>query len=509
MSHCLLKPISILLCFALAGVPAGAAIADGVQKDGMEPAIDQYIDQVRASGKIPGVAIAIVQGEETIFLKGYGVAGGNRPVTPQTPFTICSVGKTFTAFAIRQLAAQGKVDYDEPVQAYIPWFELADPGSASQITIGDLISHKSGLSRESGTQSWLYDPNLTLEDAVRRLKSVHPAHPAGSSEEYSNLNFVLLGLVIQAVSGMPYEDYIQSNVFEPLGMAHSYLHDAEARKDGSAAGYSVAYGIPIPLDIPQPKGMTPAGFQQTCAEDLAKFAKLYLNNGYLNGKSVFAENPLPEQKPPFEKYDNSTPRYGIYWMPESGPVGGYQGYYGHEGRSSNFSTMLMVNPYSKRAIIVLTNCVNGAYDPPLNAATIANDIAAMLEMHTGLPQRTAGYGSKWINTVALGAVILLLALRFFWISRFRRNLARGKGRRAAAVISYALLDGALPLAALVSLPMIFQTPWPVILGNNPELGILILLVCPALLSVFAAKTIILIITRAKAHSKEAAETGHT
>lgn len=484
------KLLVLATAFAfLAAAPASPALANGGLSNDTADKIDQYVQQVMREGKIPGLSVAIVKGSEIAYLKGFGKADGNRPVTPQTPFTICSVGKTFTALAIRQLAGQGRIRYDATVQTYIPWFTLADPEAAKAITINDLISHKSGLSTASGAEGYTYDTNLSIEGLVRRLKDVEPDRPVGASEEYSNLNFIILGLVVEKVSGMPYADYVRKSIFGPLGMSHSFSDETPAKADGSAMGHSLAFGLIVPSNIPFPNAQVPAGYQLTSAEDMAKFAKLYLSNGYADGHSLFESNTLPERKAPDAASSANLQRYNIYWMPENSSAG----YYGHEGGSANFSTMLLVNPASQIAIIVLTNCNNGSTNPQINARTIANDIASEMDNNLGLPHRTAGFGSDWIYTAALVVIAALLALRVYWTARFRRNLARGKRRRVFSLVTYSLLDGLLPLCVLLLLPGAFKVSWPLLLNSNMEPCFLLLLACTTLLAIFVAKTATLLV----------------
>lgn len=490
-----------LLALALALVLLAAlpinALADGSLGSDQKDKIDRYVEQAMKAGRIPGVALAIVKGNETVYMKGYGMARGSSPVTPQTPFTICSVGKTFTALAIRQLAGQGKVEYEATVQKYIPWFTLADPEAAKQITVKDLIDHKSGLSTGAGTAGYLYSPTLSIEEAVHRLKDVKPVRPAGTSEEYSNLNFIILGLIVEKVSGIPYGEYVQDNIFAPLGMAHSYTDEAAARVDGTAQGHALAFGMAVPTDIPFPTAELPAGYQLASAEDMAKFAKLYLNNGYISGKSIIGNNTLADIEPPYGTYTPDEMRYGIYWMPENGLVKGYMGYFGHEGGSSNFSTMLLISPSTKTAIVVLTNCRNGSVNPTISAATIARDISAEMNNGMGFPEPSASFGEDTTITIIAAAAVLLLALRAFWATRFRRNLSRGKGRRVFSLVTYALLDGALPLATLFVIPAAFGVAWPTVIGTNVVPAFTILFGSAVLLAVFAVKTAVLLQRRSK------------
>ena len=214
------------------------------------PAIDAYIQQQMKQYRIPGVSLAITQGDQIVHQRGFGVAGpSGRPMTPQTPMLIGSVSKSFTALAIMQLYEAGKLDLAAPVQRYIPWFSVlppagsvADPASPltydpAAITIGHLLGHSSGISRQSG-ERMLADGDTTdtaLERHVRALGQERLDRPVGSGFEYSNANYVTLGMVVQAVSGQSYESYIQQHIFDPLEMKNSYTSQAEALEHGMSS----------------------------------------------------------------------------------------------------------------------------------------------------------------------------------------------------------------------------------------------------------------------------------
>jgi CubicO group peptidase (beta-lactamase class C family) len=152
--------------------------------------IDVHVEAVMASSRIPGVALGIVHEDRIVYLKGYGDAGNGGPVTPKTLFDLASVSKPFTALAVMQLMEDGKVDLDQPVQEYLPEFQLADATAAARITVRHLLSHVSGLSTFSGRQHFFSENNSpeALAEYVRDLKDVRPTAPVGSKFQYSNSN---------------------------------------------------------------------------------------------------------------------------------------------------------------------------------------------------------------------------------------------------------------------------------------------------------------------------------
>jgi CubicO group peptidase (beta-lactamase class C family) len=173
-------------------------------------AVDAYISTKMKELGIPGAALVIVQGDQIVHLKAFGVADGSgRLVTPQTPFFTGSTGKSFTALAIMQLVEAGKIQLDAPVQTYLPWFRVADIKASEVITVRQLLNMTSGIPKSIG-QEQLANTDLSdsaIENNVRALAEVELNASPGEQFEYSNANYVTLGMIIQAVSGQSYETY--------------------------------------------------------------------------------------------------------------------------------------------------------------------------------------------------------------------------------------------------------------------------------------------------------------
>lgn len=178
--------------------------------------IDKFVEMMREKLDIPGVAVGIVQGDQTVYTKGYGISGPDgQPVTAQTPFILGSVSKSFTALAIMQLVEQGKIDLDAPVQHYLPDFELADKEASKTILVRHLLNQNSGLSTLHGRTAFT-NTMPTIDALIHNLKDTPLTEAVGSKFQYSNFNYDILGGIIQAVSGKSYTKYIQDHVYSPL-----------------------------------------------------------------------------------------------------------------------------------------------------------------------------------------------------------------------------------------------------------------------------------------------------
>ena len=227
--------------------------------------VDALVEAQMKKHNLPGVALAITQGEEIVYLKGYGTAGAGQPVTPQTPFYIGSISKPFTSLAVMQLVEEGKIDLNAPVQTYLPWFAMADEEASRTITIRNLLNHTSGLS-DAGFDRIL-PPEITREDAVRALSEARLTAPVGKQTQYFNHNFTVLSLVVETVTGQSFEDYLQQNIFDPLDMEHTHTSPDSALADGLTAGHTRYFGITVPKQqVFHPAELGP-GYLMSSAEE--------------------------------------------------------------------------------------------------------------------------------------------------------------------------------------------------------------------------------------------------
>ncbi len=328
--------------------------------------IDEYITERMRSDRIPGTAVTIVKGDRIVYLKGYGQADpSGRPVTPQTPFIIGSITKPFTALAVMQLVEAGKVQLDAPVQRYLPWFRLADPAAAAQITVRMLIDQTSGLPQNPTFVTWTWpDYPDALERHVRLLANTQPSFPPGQSFAYSNANYATLGVIIQAVTGQSYEDYVREHIFKPLDMRHSFVSQDEAIQDGMAMGHRWWFGFPIPATLPYNRANLPAGFIISSAEDMAHFLIAQLNGGRYQDKAVLSPEgiSLMQAEPP-------PGTYGLGW--ESLRIDGRR-LINADGGTANFQCSLFIDPQSSTGVFVSANVISAldGLSSPLSSVSL-------------------------------------------------------------------------------------------------------------------------------------------
>src|SRR6185436_5316484 len=193
---------------------AGAAWAD-------PPAgFDARVEQIRAAVGVPGLAVTIVENGRVTLARGYGIRklGEPAPVDADTIFQLGSVGKAFTTAALAVLVDRGKIAWDDPVTRHVPWFQMYDPWVTREMTVVDLLVHRSGLGLGAGDLMFVPRSTLTRAETVRRLRYIRPATTFRSGYAYDNVLYAAAGQLVEEVSGKTWERFVREDVLAPAGM---------------------------------------------------------------------------------------------------------------------------------------------------------------------------------------------------------------------------------------------------------------------------------------------------
>jgi CubicO group peptidase (beta-lactamase class C family) len=371
-------------------------------------AIDNFVETEMDAQRIPGLALGIVEGDRIVHLRGFGKADpSGRAVSAQTPFIIGSLSKSVTALAVMQLVEAKELDLDAPVQRYIPWFRVADEQASAQITARHLLNQTSGLSTKTG-RSFQGNGDTSddaLENAVRKLSTIQLTEPVGATHQYSTINYSVLGLIVQTVSGQSYERYIQEHVFGPLKMRHSFTAEAEAERQGLATGHHYWFGRPTAADLPYNRGLLPAGYLISSAEDMTHYLVAQLNDGQYGGSAVLSPSGTAELQRPAVPTAESDTSYGMGWF--VGPVNGIPAVF-HQGETFNYHANIVLIPGSDRGVVVLMNAEN-SLDLFIRGrmGTVAEGVASLLEGQEP-PSPPSNRGIFVAYAVLLGAIVLQL-----------------------------------------------------------------------------------------------------
>jgi CubicO group peptidase (beta-lactamase class C family) len=456
--------IILLVCLA-----SSTALASPSQVAGSDfAAIDKFIEKEMKAQRIPGLALGIVQGDQIVHLKGFGIADpSGRAVTPQTPFIIGSLSKSFTALSIMQLVEEGKVELDAPVQRYLPWFRVADEAASAQMTVRHLLYQTSGLSTKTGRsfQGSGDTSDSALEGAVRKLSDVELTGPVGAVHQYSTVNYSVLGLIVQTVSGQSYETYIQEHIFDLLEMQNSFTSQDEAQPQGLAAGYHYAFGVPMAVDLPYNRGLLPAGYLISSAEDMAHYLIAQLNDGTYKEVSLLSPDGMLEMHIPAVPSAATDTSYGMGWF--VGPINGIPAIH-HQGETFNFHANMILLPESQMGIVILINGEN-SMDLLFGAARIADISNGVTSLLAGQqPPSPPANASVWVVYSLLIGLIVVQVGGVIWSARKLRSGRLTAGRN---IILPLILNLVWAFITLVVLPkIIFGLPLMILATGLPDLG---------------------------------------
>jgi CubicO group peptidase (beta-lactamase class C family) len=464
--------------------------------------IDAYIHTRMQAGHIPGLALGIVRGKEVVYLKGYGIAGPDgRNVTPQTPFILGSTSKSFTALAMIQLVEAGKIDLDAPVVNYLPWFRTADAAASARITVRNLLNQNSGLPVDAGREGFADNDqsDTALENGVRQLAGVQLNHAPGEAYEYANENYTTLGLIIQAVSGSSYEEYIQSQIFAPLHMRHSAATISDPVVSDLASGYRYRFFWPVPFDAPYPRQMTPAGFLIASAEDVAHYLIAQLNDGAYGENHVVSARGIATLHSAGASM-NPTSAYGMGWVIDHQPQATR---FEHNGDTSTFHSNMLVLPEEQIGIVILTN-VNGSTNAAANNIPIEG-VAAILLGHSLSPSVDPP-PDRIGPLLPLAPLLMLVVWMVAWYLVIRRWQRCGElpllGMRRFWRYGLPLgVDLGLATLAWLILPRLVHTPMATIRLFAPDVFLSIVLMTSLGFGWALARTILTFRPRAKTVAK--------
>jgi len=368
-----------------------------------------WLDAQRAYNQIPGVSAAVVYDQQLLWSGGFGHADSARKAlaTPSTIYSICSISKLFTSIAVMQLRDAGKLRLDDPVGKHLPWFAIKQTApEGPEITIEGLLTHASGLPRESDYPYWT-GPDFTFptrEQIIEKISKQQTLYPAETYFQYSNLGLALAGEVVAAVSGLPYAEYVQRNILDPLGLTSTTPEMPENQRGARlATGYGsiTRDGARSRLPFFQVRGIAPAAGFASTAEDLARFAQWQFRLPRKEGTEILKANTLREMyrihwiDPDFE----TTWGLGFEVMRNEGKT-----FVGHGGSCPGYRTGILLKPEELVAAVFMSNALGVDSEgfalrmcdivAPAIKEAVKNPSAAK-PPDPELKKYTGTYGSSW------------------------------------------------------------------------------------------------------------------
>ncbi|NIM57961.1 MAG: serine hydrolase [Candidatus Aminicenantes bacterium] len=322
--------------------------------------IDTWLEAQREYDDLPGISVAIVTDQEILWSRAYGMADLEKKVSssPSTIYSICSISKLFTSVAIMKLRDDGKLRLEDLVADHLPWFNLQQqfPGTGP-ITIRSVLTHSSGLPRESDYPYWSPPgfPFPSAKQVKAKLGSQKTLYSPSTYFQYSNLGISLLGEIVAEVSGMSFDKYIEDNILKPLRLADTRTKLPESLWRGKlATGHSSKKrdGSRRKLPLFQAKGIAAAAGFSSTVEDLARFASWQFRLLEKGGEEIIKASTLREM-------------HRVHWMDPDWKTTWGLGFsvwevdgktmVGHGGSCPGYRSTLTIDPSKKQAFVVMIN----------------------------------------------------------------------------------------------------------------------------------------------------------
>ena len=348
----------------LLAAPATVAIAQTSRSGSPDwAAFDKYVAQSARDWRVPGMAIAVVRGDSVAFARGYGLrkVGAGDQVDAHTRFAIGSTTKAMTAAALAMLVDDGKLRLDDRVIDHIPEFQLADPWVTREVTIRDLLLHRTGLPGTDGLWTrFAYSP----EEMMRRLRYVKPSSSFRTKWDYQNVMYGVAGIVIERASGMSWAAFLKTRIFAPLGMTETEpLVAGILAKPNVATPHALRADSVVIARLGNTDSIAPAGSVWSSVSDMSKWMRFVLDSGRVGSKRLISASSFRELVTPQIQADTnqypalrlSRPHsfsYGLAWFIQDYRL---QPVWMHTGSISGMSAIVGLMPASRAGVVVLLN----------------------------------------------------------------------------------------------------------------------------------------------------------
>jgi CubicO group peptidase (beta-lactamase class C family) len=348
----------------VAAVVLASAAAEGQR--GPLRGLDAYVEQAMRDWRVPGLALAVVKDDSVVYMRGFGTrtVGRDEPVDEHTSFAIASTTKAFTATAVALLVDEGKVRWDDPVSRHVPGFAVtADPGLASELTVRDLLSHRTGL--PTADLLW-YASGSSSDEILRRMRFLRPFAAPRSRYMYNNNAYMLAGMVVEHASGMPWAEFVRTRILQPLGMNETLTGFQGLGTRGNVATPHLEVRDTVrPIPYRDFDNIGPAGSMNASVHDMARWIRLQLAGGIRpDGQRLVSEIQHREMLSPQFVIPQSQfypaarlarpnfTAYGLGWF--------MQDYRGrklamHTGSIDGMSALLAIVPEERLGMVVYLN----------------------------------------------------------------------------------------------------------------------------------------------------------
>jgi CubicO group peptidase (beta-lactamase class C family) len=364
--------------------------------------IDAQLESILTDWKAAGFAVAVVEKNKVVYAKGFGFSDYEKkvPVTTNTLFAIGSCSKAFTSSILGLLKNESKVDFDKSPSEYIPQLSFFNNEMNTNITVRDLMCHRTGLPRHD--YSWYLFNTDSRDSLLQRVKYQEPTFGVRHRWQYNNFMFLAQGVIAEKVTGETWEKNVSERLFKPLNMTRSNLSIAEMEKSTDVAlGYEVKNDKEIvKTDYYHIRGMAPAGSINSSVNEMSNWVMTWINGGKFNGKEVLPASYVTEAMssqmvigaalPSKEHPDIQFANYGYGWFMAS-----YKGHYRveHGGNIDGFSASTCFFPSDSVGVVVLVN-QNGSTVPAIVRNTIVDRMLGLSRTDWGKELKVAAEKNK-------------------------------------------------------------------------------------------------------------------
>ncbi|SDN16404.1 serine hydrolase domain-containing protein [Acetanaerobacterium elongatum] len=416
----------------------------------------QYIPQIKGlilqemqKAGLPGYAIAIVHGNETVYQSGFGYADMalERKVTAKTLFQLASNSKAFTGLGLLCLQKDGLVNLDAPVTDYLPWLTMTYQGKPAVVRISDFLHHTSGISPSTISKIPVDDKPGAIERTVRTLIGTELVSVPGQKYQYATINYDVLGLLIEKLSGMTYEDYLTRNVLSPMGLTDTHMV-RDYSPEQLATGYKLSFGTPSVYAAPSYDGNKPAGYMVSNVNDLARWVKIQMGSEptstFDNALIQASHIPNTSVQPMKEGY-----YYAAGWrVSDSTPTE-----VAHSGSNPNYSSNIAFLPEQELGVVVLSN--SNSYKTSILAMKIMDILAQRADT---APKIDDLYQTiDFYCTIAIAVLAVLCCILLYGLFRRVQDI-RTKKRAFGASPKVLVRAGVLTAALLGIAAFILLSP---------------------------------------------------
>jgi CubicO group peptidase (beta-lactamase class C family) len=352
--------LTIAAASSLAGAPRLSAQA---VPPGYPAELDAYLANAMRQWEVPGMAIAVVRNDSVLAARGYGVRELGKPdrVDENTLFSIASLTKSFTATAAAMLVDDGRMEWDAPVTRYLPGIAFGDPYLTANVSLRDLLSHRTGL--HGSNMAWVVT-GITRPELVARARFLEAEAPFRTRQVYSNVGYAIAGEAIAAAAGEPFEGLVRRRIFAPLGMRSTVVGHAEAMgQPDRASPHAMIGGVQRPLPWRDIDVVAPAGSIASTATDMAQWLRFQMGDGTFGGRRLVSAEALWETHSPQTvipvtaamkraRLVEGWPGYAMGWN-----VMDYRGHpmLWHSGNADGQPSIMAIMPEDHLGVVIMTN----------------------------------------------------------------------------------------------------------------------------------------------------------